>query len=202
MVQYNYDEDSPPVRGIPMTLEAFEDLVDHPGPYRYEMIRGLVYDMAPPSQEHATISFNITKIFKEQLGTQVPCRVFQEQRVAIPGDIPSTEPDVVVTCNRADWDKKYRKPKHHRIESPLIVVEILSPGTEEFDRTEKFARYIKCPSLAVYILVSQDEERVEVYQRVNAWRPEIFTAGQTIKLDPMDLELPMAEIYFQVFSDD
>lgn len=202
MIQYDYNEDNPLAHGLPMTLETFEDLVEHPGPYHYEMIRGVVYAMAPASQEHSTISYNITKAFKEQLGTQVPCRVFQEQRVAIPGDKPSTEPDVVVTCNRSDWDKKYRKPEHHRIDSPLIVVEILSPSTEQLDRTEKFARYTRCPSLLVYMLVSQEEMRVEVFQRINAWKSEIYTAEQTIKLDPMDLELTMDEIYFQVFSEE
>ncbi len=77
----------------------------------------------------------------------------------------------------------------------LIVVEVLSPSTEKYDRTEKFARYTCCPTLEVYILVSQDEQHVEVYRRSMGWKQERFSAGQTVKLDQLDLELPVESIY-------
>jgi Uma2 family endonuclease len=77
----------------------------------------------------------------------------------------------------------------------LIVVEVLSPSTEKYDRTEKFARYTCCPTLEVYILMSQDEQHVEVYWRSMAWKQERFSAGQTVKLDQLDLELPVESIY-------
>jgi len=201
-LHYEYEEPEPPVHGLAMTVEAFEELIEQDGPYRYEMIGGLVYNMAPPSQEHTTISFNITKIFKDQLGSGTPYRVFQEQLVAIPNHKPSKQPDVVVTCNIADWSKKYRKAKFHRIERPLIVVEILSPSTQDLDRTEKFTHYTSIPSLEIYMLVSQDEEQVEIFRRENNWVSEIFTSGQTILLVQMDLEVPLAEIYQDVFSED
>lgn len=101
---------------------------------------------------------------------------------------------MVLTCDRADWDKDKRL-KPFMIQSPLIVVEVLSPSTERYDRTEKFARYMTCPTLEVYILVSQDEQHVEVYRRSTGWRQERFSAGQTINLDQLDLELPVESIY-------
>ena len=147
------------------------------------------------------ISLNIASSLKSQLGSGTPCRALQEQWVAIPGDNPSAQPDVVVTCNISDWSKKYRKPKHHRIERPLIIVEILSPSTQDFDRNEKFARYTSIATLEVYMLVHQDIEQVEVFRQENGWASEIFTAGQTIHLDQMDLELSLDEIYEGVFVD-
>jgi Uma2 family endonuclease len=79
------------------------------------------------------------------------------------------------------------------------VVEVLSPSTEKYDRAEKFARYQCCPSLEVYMLVSQDEPHVEVYRRANGWKQELFLLDQVIKLDQHNLELPLAEIYEGVF---
>lgn len=108
-------------------------------------------------------------------------------------------PDVVLTCDIADRDRDKRL-KPFKIRSPLIVVEVLSPSTSTYDRTEKFMRYMLCPTLEVYMLVSQDEQHVEVYRRATDWRQERFSAGQTVQLDQLDLELPLAAIYEGVFS--
>ena len=72
---------------------------------------------------------------------------------------------------------------------------MLSPSTERYDRTEKFTRYMRCPTLEVYILVSQDEQYVEVYRRSTGWKQERFFGGKTIKLEQLDLELPVESIY-------
>jgi Uma2 family endonuclease len=72
---------------------------------------------------------------------------------------------------------------------------VLSPSTEKFDRTEKFARYQRCSSLEVYVLASQDEPHVEVYRRVTGWRQENVSAGQIIKLDQIGLDLLVDDIY-------
>jgi Uma2 family endonuclease len=185
------------LHGIPMTEEAFEHLIGIESPYRYELIDGIVYDMTGSSPEHADIGHNIAALLKEQLGKSGPCRVYQEQYVAIPGYAPVV-PDGVVTCDIADRDKKKRL-KPFKVRSPRIVCEVLSPSTENYDRTEKFARYRCCPMLEVYVLVSQDEPYVEVYRRAKNWRPEYFSADQIAKLDQLDLELPLTSIYEGVF---
>jgi Uma2 family endonuclease len=77
----------------------------------------------------------------------------------------------------------------------LIVVEVLSPGTEKFDRREKFARYKRCLSLEVYILINQYKPHIEVYQRARDWQQEPYVAGQIIQFDRLDLELPVDAIY-------
>jgi Uma2 family endonuclease len=181
------------LHGIPMTEEAFERLISVESPYRYELIDGIVYDMTGSTPEHSVIASNVETLLREQLGRSGPCRTYRDQYVVIPGKSPVV-PDVVVTCDRADWDKDKRL-KPFMIQSPLIVVEVLSPSTERYDRTEKFARYTCCPTLEVYILMSQDEQHVEVYRRSMAWKQERFSAGQTVKLDQLDLELPVESIY-------
>ena len=181
------------LHGIPMTEEAFERLVSVESRYRYELIDGIVYDMTGSTPEHSVIASNVETLLREQLGRSGPCRTHRDQYVVIPGK-PPVVPDVVVTCDRADWDKDKRL-KPFMIQSPLIVVEVLSPSTEKYDRTEKFARYTCCPTLEVYILVSQDEQHVEVYRHSMAWKQERFSAGQTVRLDQLDLELPVESIY-------
>jgi Uma2 family endonuclease len=185
------------LHGISVTEEAFERLISVESPYRYELIDGVVYDMTGSTPEHSVIASNIETLLRDQLGRTGPCRTHRDQYVVIPGKHPVV-PDVVVTCDRADWDKDKRL-KPFKIQSPLIVVEVLSPSTEKYDRTEKFARYMDCPTLEVYILVSQDEQHVEVYRRSMDWKQERFSAGQTINLDQLDLELPIESIYEGVF---
>jgi len=102
MHQYEFYEDDPPIHGLAMTVEAFEELIENAGPYHYEMMDGIVYNMAPASSEHALISLNIASSLKSQLASGTPCRAMQEQWVAVPGDEASVEPDVVVTCNISD----------------------------------------------------------------------------------------------------
>src|SRR5947209_16782898 len=185
------------LHGIYMTEEAFERLISVESPYRYELIDGIIYDMTGSTPEHSVIAGTIDALFREQLGTRGPCHTHRDQYVAIPGK-PPVVPDVVLTCDLADWDKDKRS-KPFKIQSPLIVVEVLSPSTERYDRTEKFARYMRCTTLEAYILVSQEEQSIEVYRRSTGWKQERFIAGQTIKLEQLDLELPVGSIYEGVF---
>jgi len=189
-----FPEDRP---GIPMTEEAFEQMISVESPYHYEWIDGVVYNMTGSSPEHSVISSNIDRLVSMQLEQCDSCYTHRDQYVAIPGMLP-VAPDVVVTCDPADWDKDKRL-KPFKIRSPLIVVEVLSPSTQAYDRTEKFARYRRCPTLEVYILVSQDEPYVEVYRRATGWRREVFSAHQIVRLDQLDLELAVEAIYQRVF---
>lgn len=185
------------LHGISMTEEAFERLISVESPYHYELIDGIVYDMTGSTPEHSAIAANIEGILREQLGKSGPCRTHRDQYVVIPG-MPPVVPDVVLTCDRADWDKDKRL-KPFMIRSPLIAVEVLSPSTERYDRTEKFVRYMRCATLEVYILVSQNEQHIEVYRRSSGWKQERFSASQTINLEQLNLELPVELIYEGVF---
>lgn len=192
-----HNDSSLPIYRLPMTDEAFERLLSVESPYHYELIDGIVYDMTGSTPEHSAITSNIEGLFREQLGKSGPCRSHRDQYVAIPGK-PPVVPDVVLTCDRADWDRDKRL-KPFKIQSPLIVVEVLSPSTETYDRTEKFARYLLCPTLEVYLLVHQDEAHVEVFRRTHGWKQERFTQEQTITLEQLDLELSLTSIYEGIF---
>lgn len=192
-----YDDFPLSMHGIPMTEKSFEDLVSSESPYRYELIAGVAYNMTGSSPQHSAIAANVSDLFREQLGKSGPCRVHRDEYVAIPSK-PPVVPDVVLTCDRGDWDNDKRL-KPFKIRSPLIVVEVLLPSTEAYDHTEKFARYKLCSTLEVYILISQYEQQVEVYRKENDWQRELFTQEQIIQLDQLDLELPLNDLYEGVF---
>ena len=82
----------------------------------------------------------------------------------------------------------------------LFVPSMTNWMAEGDKQARSFARYRYCPTLEVYILVSQDEPYVEVYQRAKNWRQEHFSADQVAKLDQLNLELPLTSIYEGVFS--
>jgi Uma2 family endonuclease len=193
MAQRWLDDDASSLHGVPMTEEAFERMISVESPYRYELIDGRLFDMTGSSPEHSALAGRIDLLLQIQLRRSGPCRTHRDQYVAIP-DKPPSEPDVVLTCDLADWDKAKRL-RPFRIQSPLIVFEVLSPSTERYDRAEKFARYQSCPTLEVYILVSQTAPHIEVYRCANDWQQELFTAGQTIHFDQHGLELAVDEIY-------
>jgi Uma2 family endonuclease len=198
MVLQQRHDDEPSLHGIPMDEDAFERLIAGETSYKYELIDGMLYNMTGSSPKHSDIAGQIEFQLKLQLGRRGPCRVHHEQYVAIPGHTPLC-PDVVLTCDRGDWDDgKTSRP--YRIQSPLIIVEVLSPSTEKHDRTVKFALYRLCPTLKVYVLASQYEPCIEVYRKENEWQQEIFTSGQTAHLDQLDLELVVDEIYEGVFD--
>ena len=189
-----------PVTGIPCSEQDFEQLISDETEFRYELIDGLLYNMTGSSPEHSNIAGQIEYLLKSQLGNKGPCRVHHEQYVAIPGSTPLC-PDVVMTCAPDDWDKDKRS-KPYRIQSPRLVVEVLSPSTQKRDSGYKFTRYLTCPTLEVYMLVSQYEPRIEVYQLANDWQKEVFVAGQTIELESLHLKLSIDEIYEGVFPEE
>ncbi len=180
-----------------MSESDFERLISDETDFRYELIDGLLYNMTGSSPAHSDIAGQIEFLLKLQLGRRGPCRTHHEQYVAIPGSTPLC-PDVVLTCDPGDWDKDKRS-KPFRIQSPRLVVEVLSPSTEKRDRKYKFTSYQACPTLEVYMLASQYEPRIEVYRLANDWHEEVFTDGQTIHLDQLNLKLSIDEIYEGVF---
>jgi Uma2 family endonuclease len=188
-----YENSIEDMHGILMSERDFERLISGETDYHYEWIDGVVYNMTGSSPRHSVIASRIDRLLSDQISNCGPCRVHRDQYVFIPGQ-PAAVPDIVLTCDTADWDEdKHLKP--FKIQSPLIVVEVLSPSTERFDRTAKFARYKCCPSLEVYILVNQYKPYVEVYQRARDWQKELYIAGQIVQFDQLDLELPIDAIY-------
>ena len=100
-------------------------------------------------------------------------------------------PDLLVTCDEGDrLTKQYKS-------YPCLIVEVLSESTEAKDRGKKFAHYQQIETLKEYVLVSQWEQRVEVFRRTDNqfWLLQTFTPDQIIDLQSINLQIPISLIY-------
>jgi Uma2 family endonuclease len=134
------------------------------------------------------------------LGTRLKdgtCRVYgSDLRVQIHRRTLYTYPDATVVCG------EIKAESHHKagatVTNPRVIVEVLSPSTELYDRGEKFALYREIPSLAEYVLISQSHSRIETYFRHDdgGWSFGPYSGLESsAKLLSLKIELPLAEVY-------
>ncbi len=162
------------------------------GEIRHEYIDGVVYAMTGASRRHGQINNALAYLLTPHARKQ-GCQLIANDmkvRLEIHGKTLFYYPDLVLTCDPDDRDDYF-------ITRPCLIIEILSPTTERLDRREKLLSYITLHSLQEYILVAQDEPRIEVYRRTQDWLPEEYTEG-TFRLDCVQAELSVAEVYADV----
>jgi Uma2 family endonuclease len=162
---------------------------------KHEFLEGEVWAMAGGSPEHAAIIGNVTTLLNVQLRGQ-RCRVHStELRVRIKATGLGTYPDVTVICGRLERDPDDRTG--HTAINPRVVVEVLSPSTEEYDRGEKLSHYQLSPSLEEVVLVAHDRPEVEVVRREadGTWSRHIAGIGDTARVTSIGCDLSVAEVY-------
>jgi Uma2 family endonuclease len=105
-------------------------------------------------------------------------------------------PDVFVVENQPIFDDEHRDI----VTNPILIVEVLSEGTEAFDRGDKFLSYQKIETLREYILVSQDKHRVEQYilNQKGKWQQEEVLSDGVLQFKCLPFELPLDDIYLNV----
>ena len=165
-------------------------------PVRHEYIAGEIFAMTGASIRHNIIALNIATALRTHLrGT--PCRALMEGvKLYLKKERSYFYPDVMVTCEPRllELDAQVQV-----VDSPVLIVEVLSPSTEGIDRREKLRAYRTLPSLKEYAMVSQDECRVELHRRRGdiGWDIITFEPGDMIELASVELALPIAEVYFE-----
>lgn len=128
---------------------------------RHEFLSGQVFAMAGGTPEHARLLAEVAFALRGMIDPR-RCRVFTSElklRVAATG--LATYPDVAVVCGDLVLDEADK----NAVTNPKVVVEVLSPSTEAYDRGEKWAHYRRIATLEAYVLVAQVPARVEVYER-------------------------------------
>ena len=163
---------------------------------RSEYMNGEIIAMSGASLKHNLITHNISGELRNRLkGTE--CFAFaNEMRVSIPSANSYFYPDVGVVCE----EPRFEDDVFDTLVNPIIIVEVLSPSTEAYDRGDKFAHYRQLQSLQEYILVSQDKVRVDHYVRhTTQWLLTDFQElEQHLPLTSIQCELPLQEIYERV----
>ncbi|MFN7714296.1 MAG: Uma2 family endonuclease [Pseudanabaenaceae cyanobacterium] len=160
---------------------------------RHNYIDGLVVAMAGSSRNHNRVALNSFKVLDNALSDR-PCEVFiADIKVQIEQSRKYFYPDVVVTCDANDRDPQL-------VLSPCLIIEVLSPSTEAYDRGLKFSQYRQLPSLQEYVLVQTEQPIVEVFQRHQdqKWLFAEYGMGQGFLLQSLNLEVLVDDLYRQV----
>lgn len=165
--------------------------------YKSEYIDGQIYAMSGASRQHNRITFNVAGLLYAQLGSG-RCEGFaNDMRVRVNDDSLYTYPDVVVACGEA----RFESAALDTLLNPTLIIEVLSDSTEKFDRGKKFAHYQRIESLREYVLISQDEARIECFTRQadERWMlSKVEALGGVMPLESIACTLPLAEVYARV----
>jgi Uma2 family endonuclease len=203
---------------IRMSLEEYRAIAET-AEERYEYCNGDIVTMPGGSPAHSRIAVDITTF----LNLAVRDTNFQiyngDLRIWIPNFNHGTYADVLVINGKPEFNGDSQRDASRRkdeILNPLLIVEVLSPSTEAYDRGDKFRKYRSITSFCEYLLVSQSEPYVEQYHNLDRqsgdsprdadyrrWQLQICDQmDRTITLQSLNVEIPMQEIYRRIdFSD-
>ena len=160
---------------------------------KHEFLNGEIYGMAGGTPEHAALSVAVSSSLLAQLRGG-PCRVYSSDlRVRVLATGLATYPDVTVVCGELERDPE----SPTTVVNPRVVVEVLSDGTEAYDRGQKLDHYQRIASLAAVVLVSHRAPSIDVWERAEggAWRRREFGAGQVAEIEALPARLAVDEVY-------
>lgn len=164
-------------------------------PVKYEYVYGEVYAMAGTSDNHNRIVITLASALSNHLRDS-PCEPFSgDIKVRVSPDV-YYYPDVLVSCEENPESPYFRN-------EPILIVEVLSPSTQEIDRREKLLFYQQMPSVREYIVVEQEKMLVEIHRRQpdGRWITYYFNhenADEEIEFQSVGLTITLGEIYRRV----
>ena len=164
---------------------------------RYEYIDGEVFAMTGGTIPHNRIACNLgTEL--DNLLAEKGCEFYiSDVKVQVSESGSYHYPDVVVTCDERD------KQAIDMIRHPCLIVEVLSPSTEAFDRGKKFTRYRQSITLQEYVLIESDEIGVECFRKNDEglWVLHTYGEGDTLNLESVGISIPVEKLYRRVRFD-
>jgi Uma2 family endonuclease len=165
--------------------------------FKSEYFEGEMHAMAGANCRHALIVTNLAGELRQRL-KKGPCKVYSSDlRLRVSPTGLYTYPDVTVVCG----DLQFADDQKDTVLNPVVIIEVLSTSTRDYDRGQKFQHYRTLPSLAEYLTVAQDAPHVEQCSRQADGRwllTEFANLDQSLQLPAIGCELPMAEVYDKV----
>ncbi len=154
---------------------------------RHELVDGYLYAMTGASDRHEEIALNLASALHGHLRDS-PCRVYKgDLKIRVADDF--YYPDVFVRCGEARGDPYFKT-------DPVLIAEILSPGTQRYDRGDKRLAYWRLPTLQEYVLIAQDRMQVHVYRRdTPECSEELERADHVLGLESVDFTITLGELY-------
>jgi Uma2 family endonuclease len=161
-----------------------------------EYLDGIIVAMAGASREHNLIAGNLAGEVRAQLKNRSCESYTSDMRVLVSRTGLYTYPDVTVVCG----EPLFLDDKRDTLLNPTVIVEVLSPTTESYDRGKKFGHYRRLESLQEYIIVAQDEVFVERYLRQgdNWILTDLRSMDDTLSLPSIDCHIPLREVYARI----
>jgi len=188
-----------PITNRQMTLEEYLEF-DYNAEGRYEYFEGEVIEMSGGSPEHSLLGNRIGFLLQREL-IQKNCSVYNsEVLIKVPAMLPYRYDDVSALCGKPIYEDLGNQ---RLLVNPTLIVEVLSPSTEKFDRDLKFKAYKSIESLREYLLVSQSHKFVTLYTKHNEkfWFQSEYVEGETLKSESLECELSVDEIYQGIIFD-
>lgn len=165
--------------------------------YKSEYYRGEIFAMAGASATHNRIFFNLGSFLNNALPKK-SCDVFgADVRLQVESKDLFTYPDIMVVCGKP----QFYENRNDTITNPIVIFEVLSESTKNYDRGEKFEFYRAIPTLKEYVLIDQHKIHVEQFSigDVGKWvLTEYNDFNNELKLTAVDLTIPLATIYSRV----
>ena len=176
-----------------MTLEEYLEF-DYNAEGRYEYFNGEGFEMSGGSPEHSLLGNRVGRLLGNKIETK-GCLVFNtEVQIKVPSLPPYRYADVSALCGKPIYEDLGNQ---RLLINPTLIVEVLSPSTEKYDRDLKFKEYKSIESLQHYLLISQSEKFVTLYTRHNEkfWFQSEYVEGETLLLESLECDLSVDEIY-------
>lgn len=186
-----------------ITLEEYR-AISETSEERLEYRNGEIFTMSGGTANHSAIAVNLI-IYLGFLLRDTDFRMYNgDMRIWIPEFTCGTYADALVI----NGEPEFNGTRTDEILNPLLIVEVLSPSTEGYDRGEKFRKYRSIPSLREYLLISQSEPYIEHYfksdsksENSNIWQFQISDRlEQKMTLPSLNLEVPLTEIYRRIID--
>lgn len=164
--------------------------------YKNEYYNGEIFALSSGTPDHSLIAVNCAATLHQLIAAK-PCRVFNsDMRLHIQRSGLYTYPDVLVVCGKI----QYAEQRKDTLTNPIVLVEVLSESTRDYDRGKKFNFYKQIPSLQEYVLVESEHINVQVYRRAGElWAVEMFDELEaSIQLASIECGIALAQIYAKV----
>ncbi len=178
---------------LTMSVEEYLELDRNSPDLRYEYIDGYARMLAGGTLNHASICANVYSTLRGLLQGG-SCIAYTSDAKVLISKRRYLYPDITVTGDEHD------RGEIDAIKSPRLIVEVLSPSTEGYDRGDKFLFYRTCPTIQEYVLVSARRPLVEIFRRetTNLWTLHVYEHDDEVTLTSLNMHFPAAALYENV----
>ena len=171
--------------------------IEREAEFKSEYFNGEMFAMAGAKEAHNLLTASVVGALYAQRRSG-PCRIYtNDMRVRVSATGLYTYPDVIVACG----ERHFLDDRRDTLLNPKLIVEVLSPTTEAYDRGRKFEHYKTIESLAEYLLISSDRVHVDLFRRQPDGDWLLKSAGrieEVLDLSSIGCRLSLADLYEQV----